>query len=249
MTFSTLVTPTRESEMWRVGTWFWTSSSEMAMRLRLRNSAPLGARSSPREHFRHAGFRATSHERVGGGALEGPQDFHGRIGSLGTKTDVLLTEEVSIDGDRGAPSTHRGGPGEGLPHVRADLLGAGGDGDHQGAGGGAARATWRTRASRSSATTASSRSPRAGASSGRPTRTRRASPRSTSRSSRAWTRCGCTCARSGACSCSPRSARSRSPSGSSAVTSRPSRRWWRRTCASSSPSPRATWAAGSRSWT
>jgi RNA polymerase primary sigma factor len=26
----------------------------------------------------------------------GPQDFHGRIGSLGTKTDVLLTEEVSI---------------------------------------------------------------------------------------------------------------------------------------------------------
>jgi RNA polymerase primary sigma factor len=33
---------------------------------------------------------------VGGGALEGPQDFHGRIGSLGTKTDVLLTEEVSI---------------------------------------------------------------------------------------------------------------------------------------------------------
>ncbi len=36
-----------------------------------------------------------------------------------------------------------------------------------------------------------------------PTRrtTRRASRRSTSRSSRASTRCGCTCARSGACSC------------------------------------------------
>src|SRR5215208_2799749 len=32
MTFSTLVTPTRESETCSVGTWFWTSSSDTAMR-------------------------------------------------------------------------------------------------------------------------------------------------------------------------------------------------------------------------
>ena len=50
-------------------------------------------------------------------------------------------------------------------------------------------------------------------------------------------------------SCSPPSARSRSPSGSSAATCRPSRRWSRPTCASSSRSRRATSAAGSRSWT
>ena len=79
--------------------------------------------------------------------------------------------------------------------------------------------------------------------------TRRASRRSTSRSSRASTRCGSTCARSAGCSCSPPSARSRSPSASSAATWSPSRRWSRPTCASSSRSPRATWAAACRSWT
>ena len=164
--------------------------------------------------------------------------------------DGCLADGGSLDRrDRGAPSTDRGRPGEGFPDLRADLLRPGGDGDHQGAGrrapllpgGPGHRGGRRRRQARG----IGGRALRAA----RPTRTRRASPPSTSRSSRASTRCGCTCARSGACSCSPPSARSRSPSGSSAATSRPSRRWSRPTCASSSRSPRATWAAGSRSWT
>src|ERR1019366_4280365 len=71
-------------------------------------------------------------------------------------------------------------------------------------------------------------------------------PRSTSRSSRASTRCGCTCARSGGCRCSAPRRRSRWPSASSAVTSRPSSTWSRPTCGWWCPSPRAMSGGGSR---
>ena len=67
------------------------------MRFRLRTAPPLGGTKFTRR--RTSACRIScykSRTKLGGGALEGPQDFHGRIGSLGTKTDVLLAEEVSI---------------------------------------------------------------------------------------------------------------------------------------------------------
>src|SRR5215211_5500293 len=102
ITFSTLVTPTRESETCSVGTWFWTSSTETAMARTIEGSSkepPQGVGRSPSSPLPVRIPSATSHEEGRNGGV-GPggvgRYFGSRIEELGTKATVLLAEEVSI---------------------------------------------------------------------------------------------------------------------------------------------------------
>ena len=94
MTFSTFVTPTRESETCSVGTWFWTSWSEIAIADTI---APPGwppiraLLESPISCYKS---RRTCRCRAGsGGSVVGTA---ARIEGLGTKTEVLLADETPI---------------------------------------------------------------------------------------------------------------------------------------------------------
>src|SRR5215207_811021 len=127
ITFSTLVTPTRESEIWRVGTWFWTSSSEMAMRPGYAGGPHWGQEVHPRvtSDRSNSCYKSRTSWRWGPGWAAGLSRKDWVVGHQGG----CLADGGGLGrGDRGAPSTDRGGAGEGIPHLRADLLGVGGDG-------------------------------------------------------------------------------------------------------------------------
>src|SRR3954451_13292124 len=125
MTFSTLVTPTRESERDSVGAWLWTSSKGRVMTPSVRPSTRTGrmdqgfAKDTSRIPCYKAGtthkgslkhFRA-NHKKAPSGRRREQTDRHGRGGpgggvtpeirpeglsGLATKTDALLADEAAI---------------------------------------------------------------------------------------------------------------------------------------------------------